>query len=120
MEFIALHTTARSHKFKHPSTCLHSPESLGTYKFTDQQIQFHIWLHSIEIIYNKVKCVGGSMVVHTFNWETGAGRSLWVWGQPGLQSEFQDSQGCYKEKPCLKKKKKKKERKKKEKDETES
>jgi hypothetical protein len=26
----------------------------------------------------------------------------WVWGQPGLQSEFQDSQG-YTEKPCLKK-----------------
>ena len=22
--------------------------------------------------------------------------------QPGLQSEFQDSQGCYTEKPCLK------------------
>jgi hypothetical protein len=32
---------------------------------------------------------------------------FWVWGQPGLQSEFQDSQG-YTEKPCLKKKKKKK------------
>jgi hypothetical protein len=31
----------------------------------------------------------------------------WVRGQPGLQSEFQDSQG-YTEKPCLKKKKKKK------------
>jgi hypothetical protein len=29
---------------------------------------------------------------------------FWVWGQPGLQSEFQDSPG-YKEKPCLKKKK---------------
>jgi hypothetical protein len=27
---------------------------------------------------------------------------LWVWGQPGLQSEFQDSQG-YTEKPCLEK-----------------
>jgi hypothetical protein len=27
---------------------------------------------------------------------------FWVWGQPGLQSEFQDSQG-YTEKPCLKK-----------------
>ena len=32
---------------------------------------------------------------------------FWVWGQPGLQSEFQDSQG-YTEKPCLKKKKTKK------------
>jgi hypothetical protein len=30
---------------------------------------------------------------------------FWVLGQPGLQSEFQDSQG-YTEKPCLKKKKK--------------
>jgi hypothetical protein len=27
---------------------------------------------------------------------------FWVRGQPGLQSEFQDSQG-YTEKPCLKK-----------------
>jgi hypothetical protein len=27
---------------------------------------------------------------------------FWVWGQPGLQSEFQDIQG-YTEKPCLKK-----------------
>jgi hypothetical protein len=30
---------------------------------------------------------------------------FWVRGQPGLQSEFQDSQG-YTEKPCLKKQKK--------------
>jgi hypothetical protein len=33
-------------------------------------------------------------MVHTFNpstWETEAGVSLWVWGQPGLQSEFYDS-----------------------------
>jgi hypothetical protein len=36
---------------------------------------------------------------------------FWVWGQPGLQSEFQDSQG-YAEKPCLKKKKKQKQKKK--------
>jgi hypothetical protein len=32
---------------------------------------------------------------------------FWVRGQPGLQSELQDSQG-YTEKPCLKKPKKKK------------
>jgi hypothetical protein len=32
---------------------------------------------------------------------------FWVWGQPGLQSEFQDSQG-YTEKPCLRKKTKQK------------
>jgi hypothetical protein len=31
---------------------------------------------------------------------------FWVRGQPGLQSEFQDSQG-YTEKPCLEKQKQK-------------
>jgi hypothetical protein len=31
---------------------------------------------------------------------------FWVWGQPGLQSECQDSQG-YTEKPCLEKQKQK-------------
>jgi hypothetical protein len=45
-------------------------------------------------------------VVHAFNpstWEAEAGRFLSsVRGQPGLQSEFQDSQG-YTEKPCPKK-----------------
>jgi hypothetical protein len=35
---------------------------------------------------------------------------FWVRGQPGLQSEFQDSQG-YTEKPCHKKTKKEKEKK---------
>jgi hypothetical protein len=35
---------------------------------------------------------------------------FWVQGQPGLQSEFQDSQG-YTEKPCLKKKNKNKNKK---------
>jgi hypothetical protein len=43
-------------------------------------------------------------VVHAFNsstWEVEV--DLWVWGQPGLQSEFQDIQG-YTEKPCLRKK----------------
>ena len=27
---------------------------------------------------------------------------FWVQGQPGLQSDFQDSQDCYTKKPCLK------------------
>jgi hypothetical protein len=36
---------------------------------------------------------------------------FWVWGQPGLQSEFQDSQG-YTENPCLEKTKNKKQNKK--------
>ena len=31
-----------------------------------------------------------------------AGRSLWIWSQPGLHGEFQDSQG-YIMKACLKK-----------------
>ena len=34
---------------------------------------------------------------------------FWVWGQPGLQSEFHDSQG-YTEKPCLKKQSKTKQK----------
>lgn len=44
-------------------------------------------------------------MVHVFNprtWETEDGIFL-VRGQPGLQNEFQDSQG-YKEKTCLEKK----------------
>jgi hypothetical protein len=43
------------------------------------------------------------MVVHAFNpstWEAETGRYLSSRGQPGLQSEFQDSQD-YTEKPCL-------------------
>ena len=52
-------------------------------------------------------------VVHTFNpstQEAEAGGSLWVQDQPGLHSEFQDSQGCYTEKSCLEKKKKQKQK----------
>jgi hypothetical protein len=46
------------------------------------------------------------MVACAFNPSTWRQRKadFWVRGQPGLQSEFQDSQG-YTEKPCLKKKK---------------
>ena len=46
------------------------------------------------------------MVVHTLNpstWKAEAIRSLWVRGQPGLYSEFQDSQ-CYTERGYLKQK----------------
>ena len=51
------------------------------------------------------------MVVHAFNpstWEAETGGFQGVQGQPGLQSEFQDSQNCYTEmlyteKPCLEK-----------------
>ena len=47
------------------------------------------------------------VVAHAFNPSTGeaeAGR-FWVRGQPGLKSEFQDSQG-YAAKPCLEKRNK--------------
>jgi hypothetical protein len=46
----------------------------------------------------------GMVVAHAFNprtWEAEAGRSLSL--TTGLQSEFQDIQGCT-EKPCFKKK----------------
>jgi hypothetical protein len=39
--------------------------------------------------------------------EAEAGGFLWVQGQPGLQSKFQDSQG-YIKKPCLQKEKERK------------
>ena len=44
------------------------------------------------------------MVVHAFDPSTQEAEQadLWVQGQPGLQSEFQDSQD-YTEKPCLEK-----------------
>jgi hypothetical protein len=50
--------------------------------------------------------VGQAVVVCAFNPSTGGSwgvgqEDFWVRGQPGLQSEFQDSQG-YTEKPCLK------------------
>jgi hypothetical protein len=54
------------------------------------------------------------VVVHAFNpstWEAEAGGFLSS-GQPGLQSEFQDSQGNTEE-PCLKKNKNKKQKNKK-------
>jgi hypothetical protein len=44
------------------------------------------------------------VVADTFNpstQEAEAGRSLWVQSQPGLQSEFQDSQGFNTKKACL-------------------
>ena len=48
-----------------------------------------------------------AVVAHTFNPSTQEAESVdfWVQGQPGLQSEFQESLG-YTEKPCLKKTKK--------------
>jgi hypothetical protein len=45
------------------------------------------------------------VMAHAFNpstWGVEGQADFWVQGQPGLQSEFQDSQG-YTEKPCLEK-----------------
>jgi hypothetical protein len=44
-----------------------------------------------------------AVVAQTFNpstWEAEAGRSLWMWSQPGLQSKFQANKG-YKERPFI-------------------
>jgi hypothetical protein len=57
-------------------------------------------------ITKKIKIQPG-VVAHTFNPSTREAEAGGVRGQPGLQSEFQDSQG-YTEKPCLEKTKKKK------------
>ena len=48
------------------------------------------------------------VVAHAFNPKHSGGRGRWIWvrGQPGLQSEFQESQGDT-EKPCLEKQKQK-------------
>jgi hypothetical protein len=56
------------------------------------------------LLNNKKAWVSQAVVVHAFNpstWEAEAGEFL-SRGQPGLHSEFQDSQG-YAEKPCLNK-----------------
>jgi hypothetical protein len=50
---------------------------------------------------------GGTCLESQYTQEAEAGGSLWVQGQSGLQSEFQDSQG-YTEKPCLEKQNKQK------------
>lgn len=60
-------------------------------------------------IYFFLKTSVTRQVVHTFSPSTQAeaGRFLWVWGQPGLQSKFQDSQNsivklCHKNKQTRK------------------
>jgi hypothetical protein len=50
------------------------------------------------------------MMAHIFNPNTQKGEvggSLWVQGQPELQSKLSVNQGCYKEKLCFKKTKNK-------------
>ena len=62
------------------------------------------WLITIVFIILKDINKSWAVVVHAFNPSTWGQRQadFWVWGQPGLRSEFQDSQG-YSEKPCLEK-----------------
>ena len=77
--------------------------SVGTYIYAHAHTHTHTHTHTNKKVNIKR---GLGMVVKSFNpstQEAEAGGSLWVQGQPGLQSEFQDSQGCYIEKPCLKK-----------------
>lgn len=68
-------------------------------------------LVGIFLPYTLLKLAGQSQVwnahFHPSTWEAEADESLWVWGQPCVQSEFQDSHS-YIEKPCLGTKKKKK------------
>ena len=77
-----------SHTFPH--TCIHITENNKDNPFLRKKTNQSWWCTSL------IPTVG----------------SLWVWGQPGLQSEFQDSQS-YTEKTCLKKNARKKENKKK-------
>jgi hypothetical protein len=69
---------------------------------TEPSHQPCLWILAIK------NTVGLGMVAHTFILALRRQRQadFWVPGQPGLQSEFQDSQGST-EKPCLRKKKKK-------------
>ena len=64
-------------------------------------------------VYLGIKINRRAVVAHTLIPVLGRQRQVdfWVRGQPGLQSEFQDSQG-YTEKPCLKKQKTNKQQKK--------
>ena len=71
-----------------------------------------LWAHmqAKHNTYNKNKsfkkiCTSQEVLTHAFDLNTGeveTNRSLWIWGQPGLQSKFHDShsQECT-VKPCL-------------------
>ena len=57
-------------------------------------------------MFSRIKIPSRETVVHAFNpsiQDAETGGSLWVQGQPGLQSQFQDSPG-YTKKSCLKSK----------------
>lgn len=54
------HTAAGPHKFKHPITCYHAPESLVTHSHKDPQLQSHILSHSLTVSHTLA-----SMVMHS-------------------------------------------------------
>jgi hypothetical protein len=68
--------------------------------FSKEPLGFHLNFN----LYNVEDCLGQAVVALTFNpsiWEAEADRSLWVQGQPGPHSKFQDIQ-CYTEISCQK------------------
>jgi hypothetical protein len=72
---------------------------MGTYMHLDMwNAYINIFLHTRHA-HEKWTRLG--VVVHAFNPSTQEAEAGGVWGQPGLQSEFQDSQG-YTERSCLK------------------
>jgi hypothetical protein len=53
------------------------------------------------INFKRIQVLSQAHTFHSSTWEAGTGGSFWVQGQPGLQSEIQDSQD-YTEKLWLK------------------
>jgi hypothetical protein len=79
--------------------------------FTKAVIIFHYYRKRTNVLlFFKIVSEPG-VVAHAFNPSTREAEAGEVRGQPGLESEFQDSQS-YTEKPCLEKSKKKKKKKK--------
>lgn len=65
--------------------------------------------HLLSVLSLNTIALGPCIMTHAFNssiWITDEERDLWVWGQPGLHREFQDSRGyivilCLKKYCCL-------------------
>lgn len=68
-----------------------------------QQVQG--WIDSLSRLCTEIKIKDPGVVTYVFDssiQEAEASRSVWVWGQPDLHGEFQESQQ-YTERPCLNK-----------------
>jgi hypothetical protein len=88
---------------------LHSP-LLSLTSFRCKPMLLYAMLCYAMLCYAMLLAYWRDMVAHTFNprtWEAEAGGYLWVWGQPGLYSKFQDSQSYITKRSCLKDQKKK-------------